>query len=137
MKNKISSLVFCVSILLVSGSCKKYLDQVPDSVNFTDEQIFTDYTQSQKFIDALLVRGAYFDDNNPLNEDYNQFYGKAVYGTREKISDNTIPDLQHDWISGNSNRKGSGYNSGGDGTYWNEGDNLRFRTFWKAVRVAN
>ncbi len=140
MKKKLSSLFFLTAIVCISVSCKKFLNQVPDSVNFTDNQIFTDYTQSQKFIDELLVQGAYFDDNNILNTsnpNWNAFYGKSVYGTREKLSDNTIPDLTHDWISGNANRKGNGYNPVGDPTYWNEGDNLRFTTFWKAIRVAN
>ncbi|MHA4845026.1 RagB/SusD family nutrient uptake outer membrane protein [Flavitalea antarctica] len=140
MQNKIAAIIFILSCSFQLSSCKKYLDQVPDSVNFTEDQIFTDLTQSQRFIDQLYVRGAYFDDNNIINTtnpNYNDYYGKSVYGTREKLSDNTIPGLNVDWISGNGNRKGNNYYNSGDPVYWNEGDYRRFSTFFRAIRVAN
>ncbi len=127
-----------MSLAIGFSSCKKYLDQVPDSVNFTEDQIFTDVVQSQKFIDALLTRGTYFDDNNLLGDPLlDQFYGKRVYGTREKLSDNTIPALNVDWINGNGVRKGTAYYVASAAEYWNEGDYRRFTTFFAAIRIAN
>lgn len=138
MKILIVKLVFFVTILIGISSCKKFLNQVPDSVAFTDDQIFTDYTQSQKFVDQLLIPGWYFDDNNILNgASLNNFFGKAVYGLREKISDNIIPNQQYNWISGNALRQGNGFQTNGATPYWNESDYQRFAAFWKAIRAAN
>lgn len=140
MKNTLPKLFLFMALLTGLSSCKKFLDQSPDSVAFSEDQIFTDYTQSQKFVDELLTPGWYFDDNNVLNTtspNLNTFFGKAVYGLREKISDNIIPNQQYNWISGNAARQGGGMQTNGATPYWNESDYQRFQAFWKAIRVAN
>lgn len=140
MKNLIYKLVVFVVIFIgfSSGSCKKFLDQSPDAVAFTEDQIFSDSTQSLKFIDQLLVPYTYFDDNDMLGlASNNGFFGKSVYGMREKISDNLIPNQQYGWISGNVNRQGNGFLTTSAVPYWNESAYDRFRDYWKAIRVAN
>jgi len=127
-----------MGMLVTLGSCKKYLDQVPDSVAFSENQIFTDSAQSQKFIDQLLVPYTYFDDNDMFVTNANNgFFGKAVYGLREKISDNIIPNSQYNWIDGNSVRQGNNFYRASAAPYWNESAYDRFRDYWKAIRVAN
>lgn len=74
-----------VSIFLVGlfCSCVDFLDRVPDSEAFTDEDIFTDYTQSQRFIDQLLIPYLYFDDNDLLND---KDWGRHAWQTGIRIA---------------------------------------------------
>ena len=88
MKNKISKLIFSLCIIAGFSSCVKFLDQTPDAVAFSDDQIFTDYTKSQQFIDQLLVRFTYLDDMEIAGEAGQPtyastgFFGKTGYGLR-------------------------------------------------------
>ena len=126
-----------VSIFLVGlfCSCVDFLDRVPDSEAFTDEDIFTDYTQSQRFIDQLLIPYLYFDDNDLLNDkDWGGMHGKRVYGLREHITDN-IFHTSKTWHPSNAYRTGNFSNSTNE--YWVEGSETRYTVIWKAIRVAN
>lgn len=126
-----------VSILLAGlfSSCVDFLDRVPDSEAFTDEDIFTDYTQSQRFIDQLLIPYLYFDDNDLLNDkDWGGMHGKRVYGLREHITDN-IFHTSKTWHPSNAYRTGNFSNSTNE--YWVEGSETRYTVIWKAIRVTN
>ena len=112
MNNILSKLIFLLSIITVFSSCVKFLDQAPDAVAYSTDQIFTDYTKSQSFIDQLLVPFTYFDDND-INNQYqgsygsNGFFGKSAYGLRDRISDNCIANQQYGWVVLNGYRTGS------------------------------
>jgi starch-binding outer membrane protein, SusD/RagB family len=136
-KNILKGLFFFLAIQFAFSSCEEFLDQSPDAVAFTEEQVFTDYSLSQKYIDQLLVYGSFFDDNDMLATTPDNYFGKRTYGTREKLSDNLIPNTQYGWISGNGFRIGNGATTNGASPYWNESDYQRFAAFWKAIRITN
>lgn len=139
MKNRLSKLIFFLSILFAFSSCVDFLDQTPDAVAFSEEEIFTDYEKSLQFIDQLFVPWTYFDDNDWWGGNssvYNggKFPGKSMYGLRERISDNCLTNSAL-WMTLNSYRQGNFTNSRDD--YWAEGSEFRFETIWKAIRVCN
>lgn len=129
-------MLFIAGILLGTCSCVDFLDREPDSVAYTDTEVFTDYEKSQKFIDQLLIPYRYFDDNDICNkENRDGTHGKKVYGLRERITDNCIANQQYSWVTHNAYRSGNFTNPSDD--YWAEGSELRYTTIWKAIRVAN
>jgi hypothetical protein len=139
MKNRLSKLIFVLSILFASSSCVDFLDQTPDAVAFSDEEIFTDYDKSQQFVDQLFVPFTYFDDNdwwggNSSVYDNGKWPGKSMYGLRERLSDNCFANSSL-WMVLNGYRNGNFGNS--RDIYWAEGSELRFETLWKAIRVCN
>ena len=134
---QVFNILFFACILLGTSSCVDFLDRAPDSVAFTDEEVFSDYELSQKFIDQLLVPYRYFDDNDICNKysGYDGTHGKRIYGLRERITDNCIANQQYSWVAHNSYRSGN-FGSGTD-DYWREGSERRYETIWKAIRVTN
>ncbi len=134
-----------LSILLLSiilTACVDYLDQTPDSIAFNEEQVFTDYIKSQQFIDQLLAPYAYFDDNDVFNNRESShgragFNGKRMYGLREAITDNCIPNQGSNWHPKQPYRWGNFSGPYYDGTYFQEGSEYRFRDCWKAIRICN
>jgi starch-binding outer membrane protein, SusD/RagB family len=139
MKNRLSKLIFFLSILFAFSSCVDFLDQTPDAVAFSDEEIFTNYEKSLQFIDQLYVPWTYFDDNDWWDGNGNvynggKFHGKTIYGLRERISDNCLSNSAT-WHTLNGYRNGNFSNPRDQ--YWGEGSELRFEVIWKAIRVCN
>ena len=128
-----------LSILMGLCSCVDFLDQTPDAVAYTEQEVFTNYEKSQQFIDQLYVPWTYFDDNdwwgsNSSVYDKGKFPGKSMYGLRERLSDNCFSNSSS-WMVLNKYRDGNFGNSLNE--YWAEGSELRFETLWKAIRVCN
>lgn len=142
MKREITYLFLAISLLFFN-SCVEYLDQTPDSVAFTEDQIFTDYTKSQAFIDQLLLPYCYFDDNDLGNNQDSKYYGyqfsgKRMYGLREAITDNCIPNQGSNWHPKQPYRWGNFYSDwAGDYLYFSEGSENRFNDCWRAIRICN
>lgn len=142
MKNKIFIFIYLLGSIIGFSSCVDFLDQTPDAQALSEEDVFTDYDLSQRFIDQLYIRYAYFDDidmtgyeqNKPFGYQFN--FGRSAYGSRnERISDNCFMHGSREWHTNTKNRIGTW--PGTDGTYYNEGSGARFGTFWRAIRVCN
>lgn len=142
MKYSVLKLSMLLYFTLTVVSCVDYLDQTPDSIAFNEKEVFSDYIKSQQFIDQLLAPYAYFDDNDVFNNKESLhgnagFNGKRMYGLRESITDNCIPNQNSNWHPKQPYRWGN-FNGGlYDGTYFQEGAERRFKDFWKAIRVCN
>lgn len=135
MKNKVIISIYLLAVIGLS-SCVDFLNRTPDSVNFTEDQIFTDYAYSQGFIDQLLVPFYYFEDNDwggAVNS-YGGLGGKSFMGLRERISDNCL-NTKIRWVSGLNWRDGTA--NGNDGMYMSDGSEQKFQTQWKAIRICN
>ena len=141
MKIRISILILILCIITGFSSCVDFLDQTPDAVALSEEQIFTDYDKSQQFIDQLLVRYTYFDDIEITGENGQQtftgsgFFGKTSYGLRERMTDNCIANQQYAWHIINKFRNSDFQTI--TNQYWAEGGIPRFITNWKGIRVCN
>ncbi len=138
MKKTIKYLMILTTLVGSFSSCVDFLDQVPDSVAYNDEEIFTDYVKSQEFINQLMIPYRYFDDNDvegKFTSDYSGTHGKVCYGLRERITDNCIYNPQYSWVAINRYRNGDFWSD--RSIYWSEGSEVRFETLWKAIRVAN
>ncbi len=130
-------------IISAFSSCVDFLNQIPDSVAYSDDEIFTDYTKSLEFVNQLMIPFRYFDDNDVDNRTEAWMYvgntvgvhGKSIYGLRERITDNCIANQQYIWVAQNYYRDGNFVNS--NNRYWAEGSEARFETIWKAIRIAN
>ena len=138
MKIIFKYLIIAVFVLGYS-SCVDYLDRTPDSVAFSEEDVFTDVELSRNFVNQLMVRCAFFDDiawgglsTQQLSQD---LHGKDCYGTREVCSDNMYPFLANTWV-GIYGYRGD-FTEGGDGQYFGEGSFHRYRAMWKGIRIAN
>ena len=90
------------------SSCVDFLDRTPDSVAYDDEEVFTDYTKSQEFINQLMTPFRYFDDNDIegayASTSYYGTHGKSCYGLRERITDNCIYNPKYSWVAINRYR---------------------------------
>lgn len=127
-------------IVCLLGSCVDFLDRVPDSVSYNDEEVFTDYTRSLEFINQLMIPYRYFDDNDMNNGNVGSrqgTHGKSVYGLRDRITDLCIANQQYSWHPLNTYRSGEFYDYHSDGYFFMEGEKNRYATIWKAIRVAN
>ena len=120
-------------------SCVEYLDRTPDSVAFSDTDVFSDVELSKNFVHQLMVRCAFFDDiswgglgTQGLGQ---SLHGKDCYGTREVCSDNMFPYLANTWVSIYGYR--GDFTTGGDTQYFGEGATQRYSTMWKGIRIAN
>ena len=138
MKNVLKHLLF-IGLFFNFSSCSDFLDRRPDAIALSEEEVFSDYESSQKFIDQLLAPWTYFDDNDLQNAQSGLYeydtHGKTAYGLRERIVDNCIGNQQYSWVALCNWRSGSQSNS--TDRYWSEGSDLRYETFWKAIRIAN
>jgi hypothetical protein len=138
MKNKVLRFIIVIFTVLSLVSCVDYLNQTPDSVAFNEEQVFSDYTKSQQFIDQVFAPYTYFDDNDVFNnKSVSGFNGKRMYGLRESIADNCIPNQGSNWHPKQPYRWGNFYGALYDGTYFHEGSEQRFRDCWRAIRICN
>ena len=133
---KILLLIFFVSVITGFSSCVDFLNQTPDAQNYKEADVFTNYAKSQSFIDQLLVPYAYFDDNDYAGSHAGDvvFYGKSMYGLRERITDNCLT-TKFTWV--NALRWRNGQNPTNDATYFCDGCPAQFSTYWKAIRIAN
>ena len=139
MKIYLKQTISIVITVCLFGSCVDFLDQVPDSVSYTEDEIFTDYTRSQEFINQLLIPYRYLDDNDSNNGSANSregTHGKSVYGLRDRMTDLCIGNLQYSWTPPHGYRTGDFADWRTD-HYWQEAGRQRYQTIWKAIRVAN
>ncbi|MCX6309266.1 MAG: RagB/SusD family nutrient uptake outer membrane protein [Bacteroidia bacterium] len=139
MKNKVLRFVIVTFTFFSLVSCVDYLNQTPDSVAFNEEQVFSDYTKSLQFIDQLYVPYTYFDDNDVFNnKTVGGFHGKRIYGLREAITDNCIPNQGSNWHPKQPCRWGNFQADwAGNDLYFNEASELRFKDCWRAIRICN
>ncbi len=139
MKNILLKLVFLIGIGVGLGSCVNFLDQTPEAATYNEDNIFTSYDLSQRFIDQLYLPFKYFDDNDwtggkENNPGYGGFVGKSMYGLRERISDNCFA-TSSTWHVQTGMRNGG--NNTGNGSYFADSGTDRFSAMWKAIRVCN
>ena len=139
MKKMIRQIVFMAVVGVGLVSCVDFLDRVPDSVAFTDDEIFTDYTKSLEFINQVMIPYRYLDDNDVEGkftaDNYGGTHGKNAYGLRERITDNCLYNPRVSWVAINRYRNGDFWSD--RGIYWCEGSDIRFETIWKAIRITN
>ena len=139
MRKLIKHTIYLFIFTFGFSSCVDFLDRVPDSVAYNDEEVFTDYTKSQEYINQLMTPFRYFDDNDIegayANTSYYGTHGKSCYGLRERITDNCIYNPKYSWVAINRYRNGDFWSD--RSIYWSEGSEIRFETIWKAIRVAN
>ena len=144
MKRKFKYL-FLITVVFSFASCVEFLDRSPDSVAFTDDEIFTDAVYYRNYVNQLLVRFSFFDDNDwngdsNSNPAYNGTHGKGTYGLRERISDNCYPAENKHWFGLVSCRYGFGGDDGeitSGSNDFNERAGARYDTFWKGIRICN
>lgn len=141
MKNYILKIFLCSTVFIGISSCSKYLDFEPDSIAFSEDEVFSSYERSQQFIDQLLAPFVYFDDNDLFNNggtDNLRYLtvGKKMYGSRERITDNCLPPFKSNWMALNNYREGI-FEINPSGNYFYEAGSNRFVNFWKAIRVCN
>ena len=143
MKRKFKYLLLMV-VVFGFASCVEYLDRSPDSVAFTDDEIFTDVVYYTNFVNQLMIRFYFFDDSDwTSNYSGNPAYtnqgviGKQTAGLRERISDNLYPNENNHWIGVVGYRYGFGGSDGNNGQYFGEGHGARYDGFWKAIRICN
>jgi len=138
MKNLFKQMLF-IGVFLGICSCSDFLDRRPDSLAFTEDEIFTDYVSAVKFIDQLFAPWTYFDDWDMQNQNDGLrgfTHGKQFYGLRERVTDNCIGSDQNAWVGGTYWRSGN-QAAGQNDVFWSEGSNLRYETMWRAIRVCN
>ena len=103
MRKLIKHTIYLFILTFGFSSCVDFLDRVPDSVAYNDEEVFTDYTKSQEYINQLMTPFRYFDDNDIegayANTSYYGTHGKSCYGLRERITDNCIYNPKYSWHS--------------------------------------
>ncbi len=140
MKHIFLKIVISCAVGVGMSACTSFLDQVPDSVTFNEEQVFTDYTKSQQFVDQLLVPFAYLDDNWNNTATVSGFFGKQFYGTRDKITDNGLANTQSMATSAATIMRAGDFMTAetyGGGTMFYECADNRFNTLWKGIRICN
>jgi len=139
MKIFVKNLSIISAIILGFSSCVDFLNQTPDAIAYSDNEVFTDYPKSQQFINQLMAPYCYFDDNDVINSNVStysgKYHGKQMYGLRERMTDNCLCNPQYSWIPLVYYRDGNTWDN--RGTYWSEDSQLRWETIWKAIRVAN
>ena len=141
MKSIFKHILLLVILVFGGTSCVEFLDRTPDAEAFTEEEIFTDFANYQNFVHQLLLRFTYFDDNDLTNQaggaysSGSGFHGKQLYGFRERITDNCYPAEGNHWVIQSAYRYA--FTNQNDGTYFAEGEERRYETFWRAIRVCN
>ena len=141
MKKNIKNIVFILlaAVAIILQGCIDYLDKVPESEAFSDEDVFTSYENSQKFVDQLLEPGGYivnpFGPKSFGNE--NKGWRQGMYGTRDRWTDDAMYNTTNSWNWQKNLRVGNFYQTASGGNWWSENHNMRFERKWKGIRIAN
>lgn len=141
MKNRIIQIISIVLLVFVFTACEEYLDKTPDATAFTEEKVFTNYENSQKFIDQLLIES--FWDANPWNKlrwskQKQNGFPLQMNGSRDRISDDCLPATNLPGERMWNIRRGDFLASERDQDFrWQPNQFRRWDVKWRAIRIAN
>ncbi|WP_430932612.1 RagB/SusD family nutrient uptake outer membrane protein [Saccharicrinis sp. 156] len=131
-------------LVMLTTACEDYLDKSPDSESFTKEEVFSDYTMAQQFVDQLLIP-SYWDcdpwDDRAWASEKETATGLPLQmnGSRDRITDDCTPahlKLTSDKMY--NIRRGDFIAAQNDRDFrWMPNQWRRWDVKWKAIRIAN